>query len=100
MSSSSSSSSSGGVARRFEDVTPALLESTLAVVHSLGFLSMTPVQAATLPLFLTTKDVCVEAITGSGKTIAYVIPIIEKLQRIDHKWNTGEVGALVLAPTR
>jgi len=63
---------------------------------------MTPVQAAVLPLFIGNKDVAVEACTGSGKTIAYVIPILEKLQRVapDHVWRKSHVGALVLAPTR
>jgi ATP-dependent RNA helicase DDX55/SPB4 len=86
--------------RKFEDVTPALLESTLRVVRGLGFKSMTPVQAATLPLFLGHKDVCVEACTGSGKTVAYVVPVVEKLQRLERKWAPAEVGALILSPTR
>jgi hypothetical protein len=85
-------------ARKFEDL--PLLESTLAVVRSLGFPNMTPVQSATLPLFLSTKDVCVEACTGSGKTLAYVIPIVEKLARGERALLPGEVGALILSPTR
>lgn len=87
-------------ARKFDDVSPALLESTLNVIRGLGFKSMTPVQSATLPLFLGNKDVCVEACTGSGKTVAYVIPVVEKLQRIEKTWQLHEVGALILSPTR
>jgi ATP-dependent RNA helicase DDX55/SPB4 len=100
--SSSSSSSSSSIPRTFADVLPPLLSQTLSVVASLGFTSMTPVQAAVLPLFIGNKDVAVEACTGSGKTIAYVIPILEKLQRVapDHVWRKSHVGALVLAPTR
>jgi ATP-dependent RNA helicase DDX55/SPB4 len=100
--SSSSSSSSSSIPRTFADVLPPLLTQTLSVVASLGFTSMTPVQAAVLPLFIGNKDVAVEACTGSGKTIAYVIPILEKLQRVapDHVWRKSHVGALVLAPTR
>jgi ATP-dependent RNA helicase DDX55/SPB4 len=86
--------------RRFEDVSPALLPSTLSVVSSLGFAAMTPVQAATMPLFLGSKDVCVEACTGSGKTLAYVIPVMEKVLRAKESWAPPEVGGLILAPTR
>ncbi len=86
--------------RRFEDVAPALLPSTLSVVSSLGFAGMTPVQSATLPLFLGSKDVCVEACTGSGKTLAYVIPVMEKVMRAKDSWAPSEVGGLILAPTR
>ncbi len=86
--------------RKFEEVTPPLLEGTLSVVRGLGFRAMTPVQAAVLPLFLGNKDVCVEACTGSGKTVAYVIPLLEKLQRMERAWLPPQVGALILAPTR
>jgi ATP-dependent RNA helicase DDX55/SPB4 len=86
--------------RLFGDMQPPLLEATLSVVASLGFTSMTPVQAATLPLFLGTKDVCVEACTGSGKTLAYAIPAVEKLARVERTWARGDVGALILSPTR
>ena len=78
-----------------------LLPSTLAVLHDmLGFRAMTPVQAATLPLFLGHKDVVVEACTGSGKTLAYLVPIVERLQRLSGAWPPSRVGAVVLAPTR
>ncbi len=66
----------------------------------LGFRTMTPVQAATLPLFLGNKDVVVEACTGSGKTLAYMIPIVERLQRITLEWPPSRVGGVILAPTR
>ena len=42
---------------------------------------MTPVQEATLPVFLSHKDVSVQACTGSGKTLSFVIPIYELLLR-------------------
>jgi len=44
----------------FGSVEPALSPMTLQVVDSFGFTNMTPVQAATIPLFLQHKDVCVE----------------------------------------
>lgn len=88
------------IQRRFADVQPSLSPQTLSVLGTLGFESMTPVQAATLPLFLGNKDVCVEACTGSGKTIAYVIPCVEKLQQSPNTLEVHQVGALILSPTR
>ncbi|KZT51602.1 DEAD-domain-containing protein [Calocera cornea HHB12733] len=82
---------------------PAFLSRTPSgadVVQSMGFTQMTPVQASTIPLFMKHKDVVVEAVTGSGKTLAFVIPIIEKLIRREAPLKKGEVGALVISPTR
>lgn len=50
----------GAVQTTFASLQPQLLPSTLEVVASLGFTTLTPVQAATIPLFLTNKDVAVE----------------------------------------
>ena len=61
---------------------------------------MTPVQAATLPYFLANSDVVVEACTGSGKSLAYIIPVVEKLLRAPRSWQAAEVGGVVIAPTR
>eukprot|EP00164_Ancoracysta_twista_P012085 GFYU01018859.1.p1 GENE.GFYU01018859.1~~GFYU01018859.1.p1 ORF type:complete len:704 (+),score=203.94 GFYU01018859.1:145-2256(+) len=86
---------------RFTNVSPKLSTSTLDTVHSrFGFKHMTPVQESVLPLFLTNKDVAVEACTGSGKTIAFVVPIIEMLLRREEKFQTHHVGAMIIAPTR
>ncbi|MDP9147616.1 MAG: DEAD/DEAH box helicase [Acidobacteriota bacterium] len=56
----------------------------------------TPVQAAALPPALEGKDVLATAQTGTGKTLAFLLPLIEKLL----KKNTPGVSALVLLPTR
>ena len=61
---------------------------------------MTPVQASTIPLFMRHKDVVVEAVTGSGKTLSFVIPIIEKLVRREKRLRKSEIGALIISPTR
>lgn len=94
---------------RFRDFRPALSAEILAEVAALGFEYMTPVQAATLPLFLSNKDVCVDACTGSGKTLAFVLPIVQLLAR---KLADGSVAApargadvakllaMVVSPTR
>ena len=68
-----------------------------------GFDSMTPVQASTIPMFAKNKDVVVESVTGSGKTIAFVIPILEKIisEGINNsKFKKGHFYSLILAPTR
>jgi len=65
-----------------------------------GFEVMTPVQAATIPLFLSHKDVAVEAVTGSGKTLSFLIPVLQMLLRREHKLKPYEVGAIIISPTR
>jgi ATP-dependent RNA helicase DDX55/SPB4 len=72
----------------------------LDVIASLGHTRMTPVQAATIPLFMGAKDVVVEAVTGSGKTLAFVVPLLERLLRRAAPLRPGELGALVVSPTR
>lgn len=69
---------------------------------SLGFTSMTPVQASTIPLLSQHKDVVVEAVTGSGKTLAYIIPVLEKITKLleENELKKGHFGALIVAPTR
>src|SRR6267378_7422872 len=64
---------------------------------SLAKFSMpTPVQAAAIPQALAGKDVLATAMTGTGKTLAFLIPVIEQLL----KQNTPGINALVLVPTR
>ncbi len=66
------------------------------IAEDLGFAHMTPVQASAIPLFLSHRDVIVEAITGSGKTLAYLLPIVEMLSRrcsADHELKYGSTSA-------
>ena len=88
------------MAKTFAELRPALRESTLAAVSALEFTQATPVQAATIPLFLSHKDVAAEAVTGSGKTIAFVIPVVEILQKMGRALAATEVGAVIISPTR
>ena len=60
------------------------------------FVTPTPVQAAAIPHALGGADVIATAQTGTGKTLAFLIPVAEKLAQ--HK--TAGIGALVLVPTR
>lgn len=61
----------------------------------------TPVQAAAIPQALAGKDVLATAQTGTGKTLAFLIPVIEKLLHDDaNKTAAAGIAALVLVPTR
>ena len=67
-------------------------------VAALGFAHPTPIQASAIPLALLGKDLCACAVTGSGKTAAYVLPILERLL---YKPKSGSVTrVLILVPTR
>ena len=66
----------------------------------MGHTKMTPVQAATIPLFMQHKDVVVKAVTGSGKTLAFVIPILEKLIQRRGRLRPNQIGVLIICPTR
>jgi ATP-dependent RNA helicase RhlE len=73
-------------------VGPALLRA----VRELGFTEATPVQAAAIPPALAGKDVLASAQTGTGKTAAFGIPLLQRLAGLPR----GRTHALVLAPTR
>ncbi|KAL7749866.1 nucleolar DEAD-box protein required for synthesis of 60S ribosomal subunit [Sorochytrium milnesiophthora] len=64
----------------------------------LGFVRPTPIQARTIPFGLMGKDICGGAVTGSGKTAAFIIPILERL--LYRPKQTAQTRVLVLAPTR
>eukprot|EP00923_Selenidium_pygospionis_P020731 GHVN01035728.1.p1 GENE.GHVN01035728.1~~GHVN01035728.1.p1 ORF type:complete len:604 (+),score=45.47 GHVN01035728.1:48-1859(+) len=65
--------------RSFVDLRSSISQGTLDFVTAKGFSELTPVQQAVIPLFLAKKDVAVEACTGSGKTLSFVIPLLEIL---------------------
>ena len=71
---------------------PALLRA----VHELGFAAPTPIQAEAIPAGLAGRDVLASATTGSGKTAAFLLPILQRLASLQR----GATRALVLTPTR
>ncbi|MGY4014257.1 ATP-dependent RNA helicase DbpA [Aeromonas molluscorum] len=73
------------------NLSPALLEN----LASLGYLQMTPIQAQSLPLVLDGKDLIAKAKTGSGKTAAFALGLLSRLNP-----NRLDVQGLVLCPTR
>lgn len=70
--------------------------SLLKAIKELGFARPTPVQAEAIPPALTGRDVLACAMTGSGKTAAFLLPIVHRLMVRPR----GATRALVLAPTR
>lgn len=67
-------------------------------VASLGFVKPTLIQSSTVPLALKGKDICGAAVTGSGKTAAFIIPILERL--LFRPKNVPTTRVLILVPTR
>jgi ATP-dependent RNA helicase DeaD len=72
-----------------------LAESTLKALSDLGFETPTPIQALAIPVLLTGCDLIGLAQTGTGKTAAFGLPLIEKMDASD-----SSTQALILAPTR
>lgn len=81
-------------------------------VASMGFVTPTPIQASVLPVAMAGRDVCASAVTGSGKTAAFLLPVMERiLQRgggrstlgLNAKKKASALAAtrcLILTPTR
>ncbi|MCL4147117.1 UNVERIFIED_CONTAM: hypothetical protein GTU68_013320, partial [Idotea baltica] len=65
-------------------------------IKSQGFTSPTPIQEKAIPSALEKKDILGIAQTGTGKTGAFVLPILERLMT----GPRGKVRALIVAPTR
>ncbi|WP_462412650.1 DEAD/DEAH box helicase [Neobacillus sp. Marseille-QA0830] len=78
---------------KFEEL--GIGQATLKAVLKMGFEEATPIQAETIPLSLENKDVIGQAQTGTGKTAAFGIPLVEK---VDIK--SEAIQGIIIAPTR
>jgi len=78
---------------RFEEL--GLSKELLLAVKDMGFEETSPIQSEAIPVLLSGKDLIGQAQTGTGKTAAFAIPVIEKLDS-----ESKEVQAIVLCPTR
>src|SRR3989442_14866956 len=67
----------------------------LRAVYGLGYEAPTPIQKEAIPAILSGRDVIGTAQTGSGKTAAFLLPILQRLM----KQSPGRTRALVLSPT-
>ncbi|KAI0307738.1 P-loop containing nucleoside triphosphate hydrolase protein [Multifurca ochricompacta] len=81
-------------------LTMNLSRPVLKALTSLGFHTPTPIQIATIPVGLLGKDVVGNAVTGSGKTAAFIIPMIERLLYRDRGKKSAATRCLILVPTR
>ncbi len=72
-----------------------LSDELLRAIDKKGYVQATPVQAGAIPYFMDWKDVIAKAPTGTGKTFAFGIPMVEHIDP-----ENADVQALVLAPTR
>jgi len=66
-------------------------------IGALGYINPTPIQEQTIPLIMQGKDLIGSAQTGTGKTAAYLLPIIQRLMTGEQH---GLIKALVIVPTR
>ena len=80
--------------------TLGLSERTLASLDRAGFEAPTPIQQRAIPPALLGKDVIGCAATGTGKTAAFLLPMIERLTKNARSGGPRGPRALVLAPTR
>lgn len=70
----------------------------LRAVKDLGFTHPTPIQAEAIPYALQGRDICGAAVTGSGKTAAFILPVLERL--IYRPRRIAATRVLIITPTR
>jgi ATP-dependent RNA helicase RhlE len=75
-----------------------LTDSLLEGLDAMNFKETTPIQEQAIPILLNKKDVIACAQTGTGKTAAFLLPLLINLQTDDHDQN--KVNAIIMAPTR
>lgn len=83
---------------RFRDL-PLMRETQLAMAQGFGYEFCSPVQEAAIPVALQGYDLLARAKTGTGKTLAFLVPSIECVVR-NGLAGAGQCGLLILSPTR
>jgi superfamily II DNA/RNA helicase len=81
---------------RFDELN--LDESVLMGVDAMNFKETTPIQEQTIPIIMEGKDLIACAQTGTGKTAAYILPLLHKLMTVKH--SDKSVNAIIMSPTR
>ncbi|MFA7116550.1 MAG: DEAD/DEAH box helicase [Bacteroidales bacterium] len=84
---------------KFEDLN--IIEPILRTLKEEGYVEPTPIQEEAIPFILDRKDVLGSAQTGTGKTAAFAIPILQHIY-LDHnrRQKQGKIKALIITPTR
>ena len=80
--------------------TLGLLPEYIRAVADEGYTEPTPVQAEAIPLVLAGRDVLAGAQTGTGKTAAFALPLMQRLHATRPPGGSRRIRALILAPTR
>ena len=70
----------------------------MKAIASMNFVHPTPIQSATIPVALLGRDICGCAATGTGKTAAFMLPVMERL--LFRPKSAAQTRVLVLVPTR
>lgn len=81
---------------RFEELD--LSDEVLDALYDMNFSECTPIQEQAIPIALEGRDLLAVAQTGTGKTAAYLLPVISRLSEEDHPEDA--VNCIVMAPTR
>lgn len=76
-----------------------LSEPTMRAIKEMGFTKMTKIQAQSIPSLLEGTDLLGAAKTGSGKTMAFLTPVMEIISKAEFKARNG-LGAVIITPTR
>lgn len=77
-----------------------LIDPLLRAIRAEGYTEPTPIQAQAIPHILNGKDVIGCAQTGTGKTAAFALPILQRLITLPNQRPAGTIRALILSPTR
>ncbi|KAK7237775.1 helicase [Aureococcus anophagefferens] len=88
----------GGGAINFDEL--GLCRCLLRAVAALGFSRPTAIQERVVPLALAGRDVCASAATGSGKTAAFGLPLLERVVRAKAAHGKPTIRGVILLPTR
>jgi ATP-dependent RNA helicase RhlE len=83
---------------QFQDL--KLIDPLLRAVHAAGYTEPTPIQAQAIPHVLTGSDILGCAQTGTGKTAAFALPILQRLVEVNTDQKRRVIRVLVLSPTR
>lgn len=77
-----------------------LIDPLLRAIHAEGYTTPTPIQEQAIPLILAGRDLIGCAQTGTGKTAAFALPILQHLAKPTAVRQRGVIRALILSPTR
>ena len=75
-----------------------LHERLIEGIDSIGYINATPVQQQVIPSILAGRDVIASAQTGTGKTAAFLLPVIHKLLSVPH--DESKINCIIIVPTR